>query len=142
MDLTKFATDPVKEAGTWVSYDATSRFLIGAMNNDAFTNRVRELRDPILKSLPRGQQIDPVTADAIMVQAMSELTLLGWEGVQINGQELPYSREAAKAALGEPRLRAFREWVYDQATKLDNFRLDNFEDLMGNLLRSSATTVQ
>jgi hypothetical protein len=142
MDLIELANDPVKEAeGTWVRYDAKTEFLIAAAG-EKYQRRVRELRDPILKALPRGDKITDEIADGIVTQAIADCVLLGWRGLQINGQELPFSKENALAALREKRLRIFRAWVLDQASTFENFKLENYEDLLGNFPSSSATTVQ
>lgn len=142
MDLIELATDPQKETqGTWVAFDSKTRFYIAA-SGERYQSRVRELRDPVLKSLPRGEKMPDAIADGIVTQAMADCILLGWEGLMVNGKELPYSRDAAKAALSDPRLRVFRGWVLDQASQFQNFRLENFEDLLGNFLSSSTTTVQ
>lgn len=141
MDLSELATDTAKEAGTWVAYDAKTKFLIGAMG-DRYQARLREMRDPLVKNLPRGEKLDQSIMDALVNQALVDVILLGWEGLMINGKELPFTKEAAKAALSSPALKVFRAWIIDQSMKFENFQLENFEDLMGNLLRSSSTTVQ
>lgn len=106
--------------GVWVTFQDKTRFLIGYMKS-------RKFQDTAAKHYRKHEKILAVNGQAardklneITTLVMAEVTLLGWENVDFNGQvNIPYNRENAIALLN---VDAFREWVSSQAGDLDAYK--------------------
>ncbi len=122
----QYATNPVlEEEGTWVQIGPGARLLVARLGNNRYRTAFKRLSKPHQAQLDRGALPDEIQ-EQILVKAMSETILLGWEGLEENGQPLPYSKDAALRLLGE--LKDFREDVLTIARQAEGYRLQQLEE--------------
>jgi len=123
MDIAKqFGTDKQKEEqGIWISLGEDAEVLVARLGNKQYIDAIKRLTTPHKvalrnKSLPEDLSFD------ITVKAMAEAVLLGWKGMQENGKNLAYSREAAERLLKD--YPDFREQIAGIAADMENFRAE------------------
>lgn len=142
MDLNDFAVDPAKEVeGVWVPC-GDAELKLGRINSNTYFDYLGTLREPHIKAVRRGQELAKDVAEGMYNRALSEKVLLGWKNLKINGKPIDYSKDMAYKILSDKRLVMFRSKVVELAGELSRFALDNYEELEGNLLSSSGSTVQ
>ena len=145
MDLSYFAIDTKKQAeGVWMRIGgAEFELLLGRMSSQHYYDKLEEIRDPILKALPRGSVLSKEKADEIYNRSLAKAILLGWRGkFELNGKPIPpYSEELAFKILSTPELQPFRAAVVEHANQLNEFACGNFEEIEKNLLSSSTSTL-
>ncbi len=69
--------------------------VIAASGNNEHRKALRRLYEPHNRAIVHGGSLDPAVATAIDDNAMADAVLVGWEGLERDGQPLPYSRENA-----------------------------------------------
>jgi hypothetical protein len=145
MELMNYAIDTKKQVeGSWVMLSPGTEFLLGRMNSEHWFMTLDRIRDPHIKQLPRGVALPEEKGAELFNEALVECILLGWRGkFTLNGKEMPeYSKELALRILNTKELAPFRAMIVEQSAMLNNFALDDFEYLEGNLLSSSGSTPQ
>jgi hypothetical protein len=106
--------------GVWVTFQDKTRFLIGYMKSRKFQDTAAKHYRKHEKLLATNGQAARDKLNEITTLVMAEVTLLGWENVDFNGQvNFPYNRENAIAMLN---VDAFREWVSSQAGDHDAYK--------------------
>lgn len=132
MDLMSIAIDPSKEIqGAKVEIDRETSLVVARYNNKEFRKLQAKLMDPYIRTA--GQ--DGVTteqAEEILATCLAETVLLGWEGLKLAGEEVPYSTAKAKELLQDPRFIDFKEIVMIQSQMMENYRLEALEEDLGN----------
>lgn len=123
MDVQKqFRTDEKLEIeGAWFDIGDGGRLLIARKGNARYRHRLRGL----VRGKERQLRLDTLPehiADQIMVAVMADTVLLGWDGLDWNGEPLPYSIENATKLLTE--LPDFRNLVDDLSEDMAAFRAD------------------
>lgn len=68
-------------------------------------------------------------AETIMIDVMAKTVLLGWRGIELDGETLDYSVENAKRLL---EIKDFRNMVSKQADDFSNFKLAAEEETAKN----------
>lgn len=129
MDLRKtFAADPVLEAeGIEVHLGAGAYITLARAGggNVRYEAAMRRLFAPHKRALANNT-LDERTATDILQGAYAEAVVIGWRGVELDGQPLPYSVENARRVLREfPEI-----WriVQDEATRFSNFRAEEIRE--------------
>ena len=114
--------EKLENDGVWMTLDPESekpaKVLVGALNSERYQQAVFKLRQANLEALTANPDSDAL-AKSLMVEAMAETILLGWENVTFNGEELVYSKDNAMKLL---QFRQFRETVMIFAMERENYR--------------------
>ena len=125
MDLKKLKTsDKLETEGVWVDIDATTKLKIARFNNPSYKKIIQQKLKPYRSSLRAGTLPDAIMEKALL-ETISETILLGWEGLQENDADVPYSVEASKRFLTD--YPDFRDLVTTLATEADLFRTEDIE---------------
>lgn len=96
MEITALvSSQEATENGREFAFGQDAFLTIAASGNTAHRKALRRLYEPHSKALSFGGSIEPEAARRIDDEAMAEAVLLGWRGIQKDGQELPYSKENA-----------------------------------------------
>ena len=124
----EFATDPDLEVkGTWRQL-GSARVLIARSGDQDHTNRLSELARARQSELDAGGDVAEEVYKEIVITALSETVLLGWEGLGYKGEELVYSAENAKMLLGH---RDFRDRIIKLSEEVTSYRM-KLEDSQKN----------
>lgn len=122
----KFMTDPQKEnEGSWIEIGDGARLLIARAGNENYKAYYRKISAPHKTKFRRSFDIlnDPELnnlADEMMIDAMANTILLGWEGIKDqNNADIPFSIQNARKLL---EIKDFRFYVYDLAGDIENFK--------------------
>jgi hypothetical protein len=138
MDLMDIAVDPAKEIqGAVCKIDKTTHLVVARWNNIPFLKMQAELTAPYIK--PGGEGVDEEIATAILAKCVAKYILLGWEGLTIDGVDIPYSEQAVIDIFTDDRFRPFQERVLKESQRMENYRLEKFEGDFGNLKKQSST---
>ncbi len=118
--------------GVWVDYESGIRFLVARMGNPAYSKRLEELGKPHLRAARSGSLTNEV-ALKITKRAMAETILLAWEGVEDDkGKAMAYTPELGLEIFNDEAYRDIYEFVRDEASERENYRLDFEADSVGN----------
>lgn len=120
-----FHTDErLEEGGAWVMVNELYglRIKVRRLRSEAaikaYERITRELFGEM--KLRKPEDLDTSQSLTILKRQLAESVLIDWEGVfDENGEEVPYSKEAALAMM---EMKDFREFVYQAANERDTFR--------------------
>ena len=109
-----YLNDDSAENGVWVEFFEGARLRIASSENPKYRAALAKQARANKIKLDGDPHPDTVRLTTqITCRAMADHILLDWEGIQVNGQEFPYSKQnALEALLKSPQLRDF---VSDQA---------------------------
>jgi hypothetical protein len=131
VDLNTLKTDTnLAEEGVWVDIDPTTRLKVARYGNAKFRNKLRALMKPYERMIDNNT-MDDGKADELLIVAVVDSVLLDWEGLERDGEALPYSKDTAKEILLDPALRDFREIVFSVSNELELFREKKVDDIVG-----------
>ena len=126
-------TDPnLAEKGVWVDYFAGARLLLASTNSKSYKSELARLAR---KNKLRLDENNPAHYDAIMditAEALSRKVLLGWENIHLPSEDgtiqynVPYNTALGKLALMKSE--DFKEFVLEQAGRVDNYRKEVLEE--------------
>lgn len=120
MKLSDIEVDPVRiEQGEWVSdipEMGELRLRVRGIGNADWRRIQSKLQDAVPRQHRVGNRIDPVEQDRIVNICLQGACLLDWDGVEGDGEPLPYSKEMAAELLTNPKYRRFRDAVLWAAT--------------------------
>ncbi|SPY08025.1 hypothetical protein [Oligella urethralis] len=106
--------------GRWVDFMGV-KFLIARINNTEYNKQVVELLN---RHKDDKLEDDPQLFNNELARIMSKTILLGWEGkVGFKGKELKYSHENAYKLLSDPAMRDFRDFISEEASKAEAYKL-------------------
>lgn len=129
MDLNELKTDPKKsEQGTWVRLDDTTRIKIARFGSERFQEAFRARMAPTKKV--KGRKLSDQENNEITVDIILDSILLDWEGMQLNGEEVPFSE--AREILLNKKYKDFRLMLAEVADDIENFREEELEADSGN----------
>lgn len=132
MDLLNLRTDLNKEQeGTWVDIGKGARLKIARIGNPAYKETFRRLTKPYQRQMRTGNLPDEV-AEKILARCLAESVLVGWEGLEMDGEPIQYSRKAAMDLLMNPQLKDFRDLVTELANEVELFRQEEMEEAEKN----------
>ncbi len=134
MDLRSIKTDVKNEEdGAWISIDKTTKLKIARWNNKKFRNMRESLSAPYMtKSKKNSGLISDEDAEDILNTVISETILMGFDGLELDGEKIEYSVENAKKLICDQSLKEFRELVVELSTDIDNFREEFIEEAEKN----------
>lgn len=114
--------DDEAENGKWFSFGKNIRIKIRRHKSEK-SIKVRERLDaPYAQASRKMSDLPKKIQDEITYKHLAEGIIADWEGVyDVNGNEIPYSPEAAYKFLSHPKLREFRDKVADLSVDLSNF---------------------
>lgn len=96
MEITALVTSQeATEKGREFAFGQDATLIIAASGNITHRKALRRLYEPHAKALAYGGALDPETGRAIDDEAMAEAVLVGWKGIEKDGQELTYTKENA-----------------------------------------------
>lgn len=126
-DLNELTIDPEMEKGVWAEFYGDSRLLIASADSHVYQSYLARLgKKHQLKLDDSNPKYFDLIRD-ITAEAMSKHILKDWEGIKINGVEVPYDWETGKKALlTSPKLYAF---VTDYAAEYRNYQKQVEEDV-------------
>lgn len=88
-------------------------FLVLGIDSDAYKAATRKQQDRILKSAMRTRNmgsLDPEERDRMSVEMLAAC-VAGWDGLELDGKDLPFSYDNALRVLGE------FPWIKEQVDK-------------------------
>lgn len=122
-ELTTTATDPKKEIeGVWRPFTDGSRLKIARIGNPAYRSLLRRKVKSNRAVLDNEDDLADKVSDKVLGEVMAETILLDWEGVTINGESVPYTKELGRTLLCDPENRDFREKVKSYAEDAEAYR--------------------
>jgi len=126
-----FGTDKKKEQeGVWYDIAEGLRMKIARIGNPNYQKKFQAISKPYRRSIRRGTLADEI-AEKLLIQCMSESIVLDWEGVEDDGVEIPYSKDAVIELLTKyPELRGY---INDIANELEGFQEEFVEEADENL---------
>jgi len=135
-DLHKeFATDEKSELeGIWEDAGGGAKVLVARVGNKRYTERFKRLGKGLQRQLDRGSLPEDKQA-AILISIIADTILLDWSGLADEGETVEYSKENAKAKL--KKYPEFRQFIWDIANDVENYRLEDREEDLGNSLAPS-----
>lgn len=135
MELNDQKIDLVKlEEGDWVDKIPEAdglRLKVRGAENKAW----RRMQDKLINAVPRKRRInglEPEDRDRITAQLLLNTALLDWDGLHMDGQPIPYSKEKAQELLTDPQWVVFRNAVSYAANVVATQRQADIEDDVGN----------
>ena len=131
MDLKKeFATDEsLEEEGVWQDFGDDLKCKIARMGNKNYQKEFQKLSKPYKKQIRRGT-LNDAKAEEILIKTMAKAILLGWEGLEEDGNPVPYSEKNAIHILTE--YKDFRDLIGDYADDLEAYKIEEDEEAEKN----------
>jgi len=124
MDLNKFRTDTTKtEEGVLVDMGDGLKVRIARSGNPKHQKELQRVTKPYL----RQYQTKTISDELVMehsLQAFVGTVLLGWEGLQLDGVDVPFSRDKAIELLRDPAYKDFRALLESLADEQELFRAE------------------
>lgn len=126
-----FGTDKTKEQeGVWHDLGDDLRMKIARIGNPNYQKRFQALSKPHRRAIRRGTLSDDV-AEKLMIQCLAETIVLDWEGLEENGEPVPYSMDEAIRILTDyPEL---RNYINDIANELEGYQEEENKEAEENL---------
>jgi hypothetical protein len=133
MDIGKlFGTNRTKETeGTWIDAGDGAQFLVARIANKRWQQVNRDLYRPH-RATQRMGKLSQDVEDDINRKVMAQTILLDWKGVKVNGQDIPYSPEAAEKMFKE--YPDFLEFIAGHSMAISNFQDKEEADQQKNSL--------
>ena len=129
-----YGTDENKEKeGIWQDMGDGIRIRIARIGNPNYQKLFQRLSKPHRKAIRRGTLKEDV-AEALMIECMAETIVLDWEGIELDGKKLPYSKENAVMILTE--FKDLREYINDFANEMEAYMQEQNEEIEENLKNS------
>lgn len=125
MDLNQLKTDELKEEeGVWVDLDDDTRILIARLGNSKYRQAFQKYIRPHRAAMRAGT-ISEEQGTEVLLKALSEGILLGWEKLEENGQEIKFSPKEAYRVL--KAYRGFRDVVAEAANMEELFKAEEIQ---------------
>jgi hypothetical protein len=120
MKISAFKTDRQREnEGVWVAIGDGARVKVARFNNERYKQTFLEVSKPYKVQVRTGTLQEEV-AQGILRDCFARAILLDWEGLQDDeGNDIPYSEEAAKELLAIPD---FMSMIEDFANSRELYR--------------------
>lgn len=132
MDLSKFRVNTKSvEEGVVVDCGEGLKIRVARSGNAKHTKELQRITKPHLRSYQNKTISDELVLEHSL-QAFVGTVLLGWEGLTIDGADVPYSREKAIEVLRDPQYKDFRDMVESLASEAEVFRNEEIADTVKN----------
>jgi hypothetical protein len=127
MDLRKeyFTDKNLEEGGVDVDLGGGAVVTICRTNNPKFRDYLNKLRKPYERQIQRGTA-DQDVLDKLTRKAVARYVVIGWQGIEIDGEEVEYSPETAEKIMIE--FPDFQEDVLFAANSRETFRQEVKEE--------------
>lgn len=130
MDIGALRTDTaLEEEGVWRDIGDGARLKIARLGNPAYKAEWEKRSKPYKRQI-RNDSLPTEKANELLYQCLARAVLLDWDGLDEDGQPVPYSRENAVRLLRE--IRDFRDLVVSLADDAEAYRREAIEDAEGN----------
>jgi len=140
VDLRDYKTNPQTEVeGKVIDIDEHTSITIARFNNPAFRRMQARISEPYQKAIGRGK-ISDETANKILSRCMAKHLVMGWTGLVLDGEEVPYSQEKCLELLLDPTLADFKESLLLESQRIENYREERLDSDLKNSGKSSTTT--
>lgn len=139
MSLNKYRTDPkLSKEGVWVAYPANKDGSIPAFKlarasaqNSKYAMAIRKLAEKTVTSTgtPDFSKLGDADLSGVELDIFIDSILVDWRHIQPNddGEEIPYSQEAAKMFFGSDEWFDLYIELSTQANNIANFRVKQLE---------------
>lgn len=113
----------LEKTGVWFEMPNGASFLVSRFGgrNDKLEQVHAKLYKPYAKLIEKNL-LSKEKQNEIYRDAFIQACLLDWKGVEIDGEEVPFSQDAAKELLGE--LPELLDILVENAQNVDSFRED------------------
>lgn len=118
MDLKTFKTDPALDEGAWIKL-GDAEIKIARIGSPKYQSAMMARLKPHRESIELGI-LKEDDAKKIEVEMLADFIVIDWKNMELDGADLPYSRENAIKAL---QIEMFRSWVKEHARNLENYRV-------------------
>lgn len=139
--LTRYAFDEKKaNGGIWEKLFGDFEVLVARLPNPAYRKRLAELLEPFTLKIEAKEFTEEQYED-LKVKALAGTVLLDWRGLDVEGQDVPFSLERAELALVE--YPDFARDVANLGSRWSRFKGDNTkaaERLLGNSSNGASGT--
>lgn len=136
MDLNAFEVDTdLSQEGVWCDI-ADARLKVARYGNKKFQDALKIAMTPYKRLVEQGRLNDDI-AEKILIEAIANHVLLGWENLSVNGKHLDYTVDNAIWILSQPEYKDFRELVISMAQEADLFRKEEVKETVEKLLNGS-----
>jgi hypothetical protein len=132
-NLTKYAVDSVKEEdGVWQEWDEGISFCIRRLSSDIAQKAREDAEKPHVIKARNGNLSDEVKED-IGIRQLAFGIIADWKGItDENGQEIPYSGEAAYEIFKDDSLKDVRGFIVQTSLDRDLYKKEADEAALGN----------
>lgn len=107
--------------GAWVSDvggDPDFSLLVRGLRSDP-VRKATEAKQAKIRAKKKGKDLTPEEVTQVFKEVICEKVLLGWKGLESDGQEIPYDPELAKSWIMERTGEKFTNLVITAAQSLD-----------------------
>lgn len=119
-----------EEDGIWIDMNGTTKLKIRAFNAKAVVDLRDKLTKPFQTMIRAGLEIPEDKNEEIGLKVIAGAILADWEGIEIDGTEIPYDADAAFMLL--QKLPKFANFIAQNAMNTANFRDEVREDAVKN----------
>ena len=135
--LALFGTDITRETeGVWNTLAPGVRVKIARWDNPRMQRALEREMEPFRDQIDAGT-LDPDDDRKIIANVMAEAIVMDWEGVEVDGEEIPCKKEDVAKVLADPRLRDFMAQIQLRAKQAEKYRLKATESDAKNSPRRS-----
>lgn len=129
MDLSKFKTDgKMSMEGTTVDLGDNSSVTIARAGNEKFNKLLRNVAKKYGHSF---KSLDNDKLERTVMECYVGTVLLGWSGFQKDGQDLPFSKEAAVELMLDKEYVDLRKLIENLADEPETFRKELITSTVG-----------
>ena len=130
--LSQFKQDVSKsEEGVKVDLGDGLQVTVARIGNKKYQDFIRKATKPYQQAI-RNKTLSDSIYEKIMVEAMADSILLGWEGMEDDhGDLIPYSKDMALEILSDPAYADFKQLVNDLANEQETFRSEALQETVG-----------
>ena len=97
--------------------------------------KYRELMQTRLKPFRRAMRAGTLpddTLERVTTEVLADAVVLDWRNLLLDGEKIPYSRDATIRLLSDPDLRDFRDFIVEAASDIAHYREQDLEDAEKN----------
>jgi len=108
-------------------------FKIAKTMNPAYERLARNLYKPYAKQMRKGIDLPKSITDEIQTELIVDALLLDWKGMPgTDGENVPYSKEEAKALMNDPELKELKAEILEFADDNASYQLQIDEEIEKN----------
>ena len=118
--------------GTWVNVTPTIRMRLARLDRPeavAVRTRIREEHKvslDLMKTMNRHEELEELNRK-LLGQTLAESIVKDWEGLTINGEDVPFSQETCENLLCSPQMGELVERILRFSSNWESFRAQEIE---------------